>query len=112
MRGKIKQVETKNKVKLQRNLLSNSYALELNREMCNGCGICVDVCPKEAMSETPAVVEKSTLVKKPIIKIDNKVCIFCGECAAVCPLNAIVMKVNGEETSVVEKNETFPSLIK
>ena len=112
MRGKIKELETRNKVILQRRLLSNSYSLELNKELCNGCGICVDVCPKEAIERTSAEIEKYTLIKKPKINIDSKTCIFCGECAALCPLKAIVMKINGEETSVVEKNETFPLLIK
>jgi len=112
MRGKIKELETRNKVKLQRRLLSNSYLLELNKELCNGCGICVDVCPKEAIELTSAEVDKYTLIKKPKINIDSKTCIFCGECAALCPLKAVVMKINGEETSVVEKNETFPLLIK
>jgi 4Fe-4S ferredoxin len=112
MRGKIKERETKNKVKLQRRLLSNSYSLELNKELCNGCGICVDICPKEVIEQTSAVVKKGVLVKKPAIDIDYKSCIFCGECAALCPLKAIVMRVDGEEISVVEKNETFPSLKK
>jgi 4Fe-4S ferredoxin len=112
LRGKIKELKTRDKVKLERKSLSSSYSLELNKEICNGCGICVDICPKEAIRQTSAVVEKGVLVKKPAISIDYKDCILCGECSALCPLKALVMKVNGEETSVVEKNETFPALIK
>ena len=112
MRGNIKEFETKNTLKLERRGLSNSSYLVLNKQLCNGCGVCVDVCPKEAISQTFGVVEKGALVKKPTIRIDSKSCIFCGECAALCPLKALVMKVDGEEISMIEKNETFPSLLR
>ena len=112
MRGKIKELENKNMLKLERSLLSSFSSLVLNKELCNGCGVCVEVCPKEAINQDSGVVEMGVLVKKPLIRIDSKSCILCGECVALCPLKALIMKVNEEEITVVEKNETFPSLLK
>ena len=112
MRGKIKEIESKKTFRLERNLLSSFSSLVLDKESCNGCGICVEVCPKEAITQDTGVVEKGVFVKKPKINIDSKSCILCGECVALCPLKALVMKVDGEEISIVEKNESFPSLLK
>lgn len=112
MRGKIEEHETKNRIKLERKLLEKHYSLTLNKEVCNGCGVCAEVCPKEAINQTPARIEKGTIVQKPLINFDTESCIFCGECAALCPLNALVMNIDGEEISTIEKNEAFPSLLK
>lgn len=47
-------------------------------EQCeDGCGLCVEVCPTEAVSRDGEV------------EIDLGACLFCGECAAACPNRAI-----------------------
>ena len=38
--------------------LKNVVTLELNTETCNGCGICVDVCPHEVFE----IVEKKARI--------------------------------------------------
>ncbi|MFC1993517.1 NADH-ubiquinone oxidoreductase-F iron-sulfur binding region domain-containing protein [Chloroflexota bacterium] len=50
------------------------------KEKCPGCGLCVKVCPVEAMT--------STGKKKPVI-LDQEKCIKCGACYDVCNLGAI-----------------------
>ena len=40
MRGKIEERETKNRIKLERKLLEKHYSMTLNKEVCNGCGVC------------------------------------------------------------------------
>jgi 4Fe-4S ferredoxin len=112
VRGKLKEIETKDRVRLERRLLSGFSSLVLNKKLCNGCGICVDVCPKESISQTCGVVEKGVFVKRPSVSIDSKSCVFCGECVALCPLKALVMRVDGKDISVVEKNEAFPALLR
>jgi len=112
LRGKIKELESKNIFRLERKLLSSCSSLMQNKEVCNSCGICVEICPKEAITLDPGLVENGVFVKKPKISIDSKNCVLCGECAVLCPLKALVMKVNGKEISMVEKNESFPSLLK
>jgi uncharacterized Fe-S center protein len=47
-------------------------------DRCTGCGTCVEICPKSAIS---LVNEKST--------IDKDLCIGCFECMTVCPAHAI-----------------------
>jgi 4Fe-4S ferredoxin len=86
--------------------------MSLNKEQCNGCGLCAEVCPKEAIKEVPATIEAGVLVKKPTISFETDDCILCGECTAVCPLNALTMKIDGKEISTIVKNEAFPNLLK
>lgn len=63
------------------------YILSLN---CIGCGSCISICPRGAMS----------LGTDGYAKIDREVCTSCGQCADVCPSNAI--KVYGQTTSILE----------
>jgi ferredoxin len=44
---------------------------------CIACGVCLDECPVEAISEGE------------IYKIDGELCTDCGSCAEVCPVDAI-----------------------
>jgi 4Fe-4S ferredoxin len=112
LRGQLRKQENRKETKIERKFLSRHYSIKLNKELCNGCGVCAEVCPKEAIKEVPAVIEKGILVKKPTIEFDTDSCIFCGECAVLCPLNALTMKIDGKEISMIVKNEAFPSLLK
>ena len=46
-------------------------------EDCSGCGMCVEACPRDCISEArvPAV-------------IDAEACVDCGVCEQECPLAA------------------------
>jgi NAD-dependent dihydropyrimidine dehydrogenase PreA subunit len=59
--------------------LKNVVSLDLDRQKCTGCGICVDVCPHEVFE----IEEK----KARIINRDS--CIECGGCYRNCPVGAI-----------------------
>ena len=48
------------------------------RDLCTGCGKCVDACPKSAIT----LVEEKSM-------IDKNLCIGCFECMTVCPSHAI-----------------------
>ncbi len=52
--------------------------IEINRELCNGCGLCISVCPAGTIS----LVDEKTAVTGPET-------ISCGHCEAVCPESAI-----------------------
>ncbi len=62
--------------------LDDVVTLQLDVDTCNGCGMCVMVCPHEVfdMQERKAVL------------IDRNACIECGACAINCPVNAIQVK--------------------
>jgi len=51
-----------------------------NEEKCTNCGVCVPICPTEAL-----VVDKET--RK--VKFDNKKCIACELCVKICPPRAM-----------------------
>lgn len=59
-------------------LMHSSIVPRVNREICTGCGRCVDNCPGKAMKLTSKKAE-----------ISPEKCIGCGECVHICPVSAI-----------------------
>jgi ferredoxin len=57
--------------------------IEVNKELCSGCGICVLLCSYEAIA-----LEKSG--DEAIAVINDGRCKRCGVCVAACPSAAIV----------------------
>ena len=53
-------------------------AAQVDTEKCTGCGICVDVCPVEAIK-----------LENDKAKIDNDTCMDCGACIGECPNDAL-----------------------
>jgi NAD-dependent dihydropyrimidine dehydrogenase PreA subunit len=62
--------------------LKNVATLKINTALCNGCGMCVNVCPH-------AVFEVSNR-KARSVDIDD--CMECGACALNCQFGAITVK--------------------
>jgi len=50
----------------------------VDKEICNGCGECLEVCSVAAIS-----------LKRGKAEIDTNTCLACGSCTQVCPVNAI-----------------------
>ena len=65
--------------------------IEVNKDLCSGCKICVAVCPYEA-----ARLEKSD--EGLIAVIDDIKCKRCGLCVTACPAGAITIKDNFAES--------------
>lgn len=59
--------------------LEGVATLELNRELCVGCGRCVEVCPHQVFQ----------LEQKRALLADRDACMECGACALNCPVAAI-----------------------
>lgn len=57
---------------------------KVNDLACNGCGLCVSVCKRNAIS-----------LENGVAKIADKDCRSCGQCIAICPLNAILEEKKG-----------------
>lgn len=51
----------------------------VDRNLCTGCGQCVDTCPVEALSLGP----------DDIVVADVDLCVDCGQCIDVCPVEAL-----------------------
>jgi len=50
-------------------------------ENCKGCGICIDVCPKDTLAFANRINKKGY----KFAEVVNEECIGCGNCAVVCP---------------------------
>ena len=55
-------------------------------EMCDGCGLCVDVCAEKAISMVEFMFKNEV---KMMAEIDDSVCTGCGACVGVCPKYAV-----------------------
>ena len=57
--------------------------LTFNEDLCKGCGLCVDACPKHLN-----VLAKDKINAKghsPAVITDQEKCIGCAFCATMCP---------------------------
>ena len=64
--------------------------MTVNRDICKGCGLCVEVCPKKIV-----FLDKSVLNGKgyhPATVTDMESCIGCAMCAPMCPDCAITVE--------------------
>ncbi|MGE5620677.1 MAG: 4Fe-4S binding protein [Sphingomonadaceae bacterium] len=50
----------------------------IDSDECDGCGLCVDVCPALALR-----------VVQGKVRLLHTDCDYCGECEAACPTGAI-----------------------
>ncbi len=58
--------------------------ISINRESCNACGLCEEICPNRIMRKEG----EARIVFRP----DRLVlCIKCGQCMAICPSQSIVV---------------------
>ena len=112
LRGQSIKQDNLKELTIDRNFLTKNYQLHLNKETCNGCGICYAICPHEAIKIQPSTIFEGKLLERPSIDIDEDVCILCGECTVLCPLGALTMKLDGKENSTIIENEAFPELIR
>ena len=59
-------------------IIATYFIMELDEEICNFCGNCVDICPVNAIT----IGDGSAVV-------DKEWCVGCGLCSTRCPLDAL-----------------------
>jgi nitroreductase/NAD-dependent dihydropyrimidine dehydrogenase PreA subunit len=68
---------------------------KLDNERCTGCGLCVDVCPCDALA-----------LENGAITLSREGCFGCDHCAAVCPAGAITLDSVSTENLALATVET------
>ncbi len=104
--------DKENQLVIEMVLHAKRYSLTLDKNKCRGCGVCMKICPREAIevTRTPKADEEKT--KLPTIDISEEKCNYCGMCEAICPFGALITKINGEHVVPVVNSESFPKLIR
>jgi len=73
--------------------LTNVVTLELDAAKCNGCRVCLEVCPQAVF----ACVDKRAVI------VDRDACMECGACTINCEPGALtVLKGVGCAAAVIE----------
>lgn len=70
----------------------NKKKLVVFHDLCKGCGICIEKCPRDAIFES-----KTDLgyYSTPTVEIDLEKCNSCGICEICCPDSAIKIDKKG-----------------
>ena len=73
---------------------TSNFLPRIDREACNGCTRCADVCPVEAMTMVSA--NDPQRPKKRKARLDERFCLGCGVCVRNCSADAIRLEPRPE----------------
>jgi Na+-translocating ferredoxin:NAD+ oxidoreductase RNF subunit RnfB len=73
---------------------TTNYLPEIDREQCNGCTKCVQVCPVEAVGMVSANDPEHP--KRRLARLDEEMCLGCGVCVRNCGRGAIELQARDE----------------
>ncbi len=104
--------ETENELAIEMILHAKRYSLTLDKTRCTGCGICMEICPREAIEIKKIPKADGEKTKPPTIDISEEKCHYCGMCDPICPFGALKVRINGEHMIPVINSESFPQLIR
>lgn len=68
---------------------STAMNIAVNPNRCNGCTLCLQVCPDRIIG-----------MENNVARINREWCLFCGHCAAVCPEGAIRLEGLPDELQI------------
>ena len=94
---------------MEQKLLAKVSHLVLKKNVCTGCGICSEACPKEAIVlGLVGAVRRGAVTTEAPISVDPAKCSYCGVCVILCPFNALGLEVDGEPSLPILEQEGFP----
>ena len=67
--------------------------LTFKTDICKGCGLCVDACPKHLLTLATDKINKKG--HHPVVALNIEDCIGCAFCATMCP-DCIIKVEKGE----------------
>jgi len=70
---------------------------KVDEKRCVGCEVCVEFCPREAIS----MIDNKAV-------IDGNKCVDCGRCAQACPRRAIFPGVPSQQSVSLNQGQMFP----
>ena len=72
------------------------YQHTIDSNRCKGCGLCIEVCPKNVLEISPDVNLKGYF---PAYQARPEDCIYCSTCCIMCPDVAITITKTAEEAT-------------
>jgi ferredoxin len=94
-------------------VVTSSWMAELVPDKCNGCGVCVDRCPVNAIQVTAGKPSTGSTGGRPKVKgnatIDERFCIGCGICVTSCARDGVRLGARGKR--VLHPETTFERVI-
>jgi 4Fe-4S ferredoxin len=109
---KLLKTETENQLVIEMVMHARHSSLTLDKNKCVGCGVCMEICPREAIQVTRTPKAEGKKARPPTVALSPEKCHYCGMCEAICPFGALSIKVNGNPVIPVIKTESFPQLIR
>ena len=64
--------------------------LTFNEELCKGCGLCVNACPKGLLALSQSRLNQKGHTPVELVKPDE--CVGCASCALMCPYCVITVE--------------------
>ena len=107
-RGTPKKSRTEHLMTINRDMVTRNYLMKWDLDKCVGCQIGPLVCPKEALTHIPAVLENGRILQKASVDVDENKCVNCGICVEACPKHAIELTINGKPANPVIEYGAFP----
>lgn len=71
------------------------FNLTFNTELCKGCGLCINFCPKSILAFDKETFNASGV--HPVIMTKQEDCVGCQSCAIMCPDAIITIEKNDLE---------------
>jgi NAD-dependent dihydropyrimidine dehydrogenase PreA subunit len=83
-------------------LSASSYAADVDRDRCVGCGTCEDRCPMDAIQ----------VGKEEVAEVNEEICLGCGACVPSCEAEAVALIPRSEANPPPTFNEFLAKRLK